>query len=85
MLDRILAGTRADQQRPQLREHLEAGTDARAERYWQLLGIINGWPPFQTHVPAFRVDDRRPPRPPRGLRQPDQARVPDLTPRPGEG
>ena len=27
--------------------------DARAERYWQLLGIINGWPPFQPHVPAF--------------------------------
>ena len=36
-----------------LLEQLEAGTDARAERYWQLLGIINGWPPFQTHVPAF--------------------------------
>jgi hypothetical protein len=36
-----------------LREQLEAGTDARAERYWQLLGIINGWPPFQPHVPAF--------------------------------
>lgn len=28
-------------------------TDARAERYWQLLGIINGWPPFPAHVPAF--------------------------------
>ena len=53
VLDRILAGTPGDQRRPQLREQLEAGTDARAERYWQLLGIINGWPPFQTHVPAF--------------------------------
>jgi DNA-binding transcriptional MerR regulator len=53
VLDRILAGTPGDQRRPQLREHLEAGTDARAERYWQLLGIINGWPPFQAHVPAF--------------------------------
>jgi hypothetical protein len=53
VLDRILAGTPGDQRRPQLREQLEAGTDARAERYWQLLGIINGWPPFQPHVPAF--------------------------------
>ncbi|HEY7919898.1 MAG TPA: hypothetical protein VIE45_09595, partial [Streptosporangiaceae bacterium] len=40
VLDRILAGTPGDQRRPQLLEHLEAGTDARAERYWQLLGII---------------------------------------------
>jgi hypothetical protein len=53
VLDRILAGTPGDQRRPQLREQLEAGTDARAERYWQLLGIINGWPPFPPHVPAF--------------------------------
>jgi hypothetical protein len=53
VLDRILAGTPGDQRRPQLLEQLEAGTDARAEQYWQLLGIINGWPPFQTHVPAF--------------------------------
>jgi hypothetical protein len=54
VLDRILAGTPGDQRRPQLREQLEAGTDARAERYWQLMGIINGWPPFQPHVPAFQ-------------------------------
>ena len=53
VLDFILAGTPGDQRRPQLREQLEAGTDARAERYWQLLGIINGWPPFPPHVPAF--------------------------------
>ena len=53
VLDQILGGTPADQRRPQLREQLESGTDARAERYWQLLGIINGWPPFPSHVPAF--------------------------------
>lgn len=29
------------------------GTDARAERYWQLIGIVNGWPPFPPKVPAF--------------------------------
>lgn len=28
--------------RTQLAAQLEAGTDARAERYWQLTGIING-------------------------------------------
>ena len=25
----------------------------RAERYWQLLAIINGWPPIPTTVPAW--------------------------------
>src|SRR5262249_7192700 len=29
------------------------GTDARAERYWQLRAIINGWPPVPTTVPAW--------------------------------
>jgi DNA-binding transcriptional MerR regulator len=53
VLDRILVGPRGDQRRPDLLAQLEAGTDARAERYWQLMGIINGWPPFPAHVPAF--------------------------------
>jgi hypothetical protein len=30
----------------------EAGTDARAERYWQLLAVVNGWPPIPSRVPA---------------------------------
>ena len=29
------------------------GTDRRVERYWQLLGLINGWDPFPSMVPAF--------------------------------
>ena len=33
--------------------NLETSTDRRAERYWQLLGIINGWPPIPSVVPAF--------------------------------
>jgi hypothetical protein len=53
VLSGILAGTPGDQRRPELLAELEAGTDPRAERYWQLLGIINGWPPFPAHVPAF--------------------------------
>jgi DNA-binding transcriptional MerR regulator len=39
--------------RAELADRLEAGTDARAERYWQLLAIINGWPPVPTTVPAW--------------------------------
>ena len=39
--------------RAELADRLDAGTDARAERYWQLLAIINGWPPVPTTVPAW--------------------------------
>ena len=31
----------------------EKAGQARAERYWQLLAIINGWPPVPTTVPAW--------------------------------
>jgi DNA-binding transcriptional MerR regulator len=40
-------------ERGALADRLAAGTDARAERYWQLLAIINGWPPVPTTVPAW--------------------------------
>lgn len=30
---------------------IATGTDARAERYWQLMAMINGWPPVPTQVP----------------------------------
>jgi DNA-binding transcriptional MerR regulator len=53
ILDRILAGTQAGHQRAELLEALEVFTDARVERYWQLMGIMNGWTPFTPHVPAF--------------------------------
>jgi hypothetical protein len=39
--------------RATLADRLATGTDARAERYWQLLAIINGWPPVPTTVPAW--------------------------------
>ena len=39
--------------RARLADRLAAGTDRRAERYWQLLAIINGWPPVPTAVPAW--------------------------------
>jgi DNA-binding transcriptional MerR regulator len=31
---------------------IATGTDTRAERYWQLMAIINGWPPVPSQVPA---------------------------------
>jgi DNA-binding transcriptional MerR regulator len=54
ILDRILGNTPDRQGRQELVRHLEAFTDPRAERYWQLLGVINGWAPFPTRVPAFQ-------------------------------
>lgn len=33
-------------------DRIAAGTDSRAERYWQLLAIMNGWPAVPTRVPA---------------------------------
>ena len=39
--------------RVRLAERLAAGTDPRAERYWQLLGKINGWPEIPTATPAW--------------------------------
>lgn len=41
---------------PELRawllEQLEAGSDRRYERYWQLLAVINGWPVQPAVTPA---------------------------------
>ncbi|GAA4551406.1 helix-turn-helix domain-containing protein [Amycolatopsis samaneae] len=36
--------------RRELAETIAAGADPRAERYWTLLGIINGWPPFPSQA-----------------------------------
>ena len=35
-----------------LLELLQASSDQRYERYWQLLAIINGWPPAPSVTPA---------------------------------
>jgi len=43
---------------PELRagtaERFAMGNDARVERYWQLLGAVNGWGAFPSMTPAFR-------------------------------
>ena len=49
ILDRIVQGDPAE--RAALAEQLETFTDGRVDRYWHLVGVLNGWPPFTS---AFR-------------------------------
>lgn len=39
--------------RARLADQLERFSDARVERYWQLIGVINGWPAQPSMVPAY--------------------------------
>lgn len=41
------------ERRLELAERIELFSDRRVERYWQLLGVINGWPAVSPRVPAF--------------------------------
>ena len=55
---RIIEAARGDRHdsaelRAELASRFAMGTDGRVERYWQLLGVINGWAPFPSMVPAF--------------------------------
>ena len=38
--------------RSRLADRLATFTDARVERYWMLLGVLNGWPTWEPSVPA---------------------------------
>ncbi|HEY8584150.1 MAG TPA: MerR family transcriptional regulator [Capillimicrobium sp.] len=40
--------------RATLADQIDAFADDRVERYWQLLGIVNGWPPVPSATPAWR-------------------------------
>ena len=53
VLDRIVAPGTPAAHRARLLEQLETFTDARVERYWQLLAIVNGQPLPPTMVPGF--------------------------------
>ncbi len=53
VLDRIVPPETPSEARRQLADDLEAFSDARVERYWQLLGILSGQPPFPPQVPAY--------------------------------
>ena len=54
VLDQIVPAGTPHAEREQLLRRLETFTDERAERYWQLTGILNGQTPFTPAVPAFR-------------------------------
>jgi cell division septation protein DedD len=53
VLDRIVAPGTTAAQRARLLGRLETFTDARVERYWQLLAVINGQPVPPSLVPGF--------------------------------
>ena len=49
----LFARTDGPEFRGWLLHRLQTGSDPRAERYWQLIGIINGWPAKPSLVPVF--------------------------------
>lgn len=53
ILDRIVPPDTTPAGRAGLLAALETFTDARVERYWQLLAVLNGWDPPPTVVPAY--------------------------------
>jgi DNA-binding transcriptional MerR regulator len=58
--DELVAAFAASADRPadaayraELLDTVRAGYEPRAERYWQLIAIINGWPPIASVMPAW--------------------------------
>jgi len=53
IVDEVLPAFGGDHDRVALADRFATATDPKAERYWQLMAIINGWPPVPTTVPAW--------------------------------
>lgn len=53
ILNRLVSPDMPAAERLRLADDVEKFTDRRVERYWQLLGVLNGTPPFEPSVPAF--------------------------------
>ncbi|ALG15117.1 MerR family transcriptional regulator [Kibdelosporangium phytohabitans] len=53
ILHRIIPADMATEQRRALADTIATFSDRRVERYWSLLGTINGWPQHPPAVPAF--------------------------------
>lgn len=53
VLGKIVPAETPEPERARLLSQLETFADARVERYWQLMGIINVRPPFPSVAPAF--------------------------------
>lgn len=49
----VVARISPQEDRAALADQLERFTDARVDRYWALLGVINGWPAWSSQAPAF--------------------------------
>jgi DNA-binding transcriptional MerR regulator len=54
VLDQIVPPATPPAERERIADQLETFTDEQVERYWQLVGILNGRPPFTPTVPAYR-------------------------------
>lgn len=53
VLDRIVDPATATTDRRALADQIDTFTDLRAERYWALMGVLHGRPPFPSTAPAF--------------------------------
>jgi DNA-binding transcriptional MerR regulator len=56
VLDRVVGGDPAGPSRAELLEvlaPLEAVTEPRGARYWELVGVLSGWPPYPDGVPSL--------------------------------
>ncbi|GAA0825515.1 MerR family transcriptional regulator [Streptosporangium amethystogenes subsp. fukuiense] len=53
ILDRIVDPELPAEDRIRVADQVETFTDRRVERYWQLVGVLNGRPPFPPRVPDF--------------------------------
>lgn len=53
VLERIIEPGLPGDRRLRLADQMETFTDRRVERYWHLLGILNGWTASKPSVPAF--------------------------------
>ena len=53
VLDRLVPADLDAAGRAALADRLATFSDRRVERYWQLLGVLNGWPQRPPSVPAF--------------------------------
>jgi len=53
IVDRLTGPGLTPDDRARLADRIETFTDRRVERYWRLLGVLSGAPPFPSAVPAY--------------------------------
>ncbi len=53
VLDRLLDGGPSRAELLELLAPLEAVTEPRGARYWELVGVLHGWPPYPDGVPSL--------------------------------